>query len=75
MCPAIAHRLIAPAVLVVALGAGQSAAETVAALYERGIEARQAGDLEAAATAFEQVLERDPGNADVRLQLGIVYSW
>jgi YaiO family outer membrane protein len=75
MRPAIAHRLIAPAVFVVALGAGPSAAETIAALYERGIEAREAGDLEAAATAFERALGRDPGNADVRLQLGIVYSW
>ena len=41
-----------------------------AEFYEQAVVARQAGDFELAANLFNEVVQRDPGNADAQVLLG-----
>ena len=53
------------------IAAGPSQAKPSSAeFYEQAIVARQAGDFELAANLFNEVVRRDPGNADAQVLLG-----
>ena len=53
------------------IAAGPSQAKPSSAeLYEQAVSARQAGGFELAANLFEEVVQRDPGNADAQVLLG-----
>ena len=62
----------APALLLLAFAA-PAAAQTAEQDYQAGVAARQAGDLDEALGRLERAAAAEPANADIFLQMGLVY--